>query len=279
VTVRAKLRRAGAMTLLVYGVHTLAAGGLAAPLIAELARALATNLYQDALDAGDAAVVVELAARRLPELIFSGGAAALAYALLAPLLRMAWLDAMRRGSASLRACLGFALRRYPAALAVGALAWLSWGAAGAGLFASLTWALGAAGLSAAGEQALRAACVAAAAAAWLLVSTLHDMAVAAIACDAKLRRAVLGAAQALGTRAIALHAASALGAAACYAIAEAIGRSASAAGPTAVLALQQLLVFAATLLRGTWLAIALELIRPRCGSPAPRAAGSTAPTR
>jgi hypothetical protein len=250
-SVHAMLRRAGAMTLLVYGVHALLSGVLAAPLAADFARALALNLYGAQLDAADAALVLELGAQRVPALLSSSAAAAIGYALLAPLLRVAWLQAMARGS-SVRASLRRGVYKYPHALLVGGLALIAGGG-----FAAATSALM---LPIGAEQAARAACVLGLGATWLLVSTLHDLAVAALASGTPLRGSVVVAARALSGRMLVAHAGIALAIAATYALAEAIGRSAASAGPSAVLALQQVLVFAAALLRGGWLAIALSRV-------------------
>jgi hypothetical protein len=258
-SVHAMLRRAGAMTLLVYGVHALASGVLAAPLAADFARALAVNLYRAQLDAGDTALVLELGAQRVPALLSSSAAAAIGYTLLAPLLRMAWLQAMARGS-GVRASLRHGVRKYPHALLVGGAALIAGGGLAAALIVGFAATTSALMLPIAGEQAARAACVLALGATWLLVSTLHDLAVAALASGTPLRGSIAVAARALSGRMLVAHAGIALAIAVAYAIAEAIGRSAASAGPSVVLALQQTLVFAAALLRGGWLAIALSRV-------------------
>lgn len=258
------LRRAGALTLLVYALHTLAACALGAPLALDLARALSAQLYRAQLGADDAALVLELGARRLPNLFTWGAVSALVYALLAPALRVAWLHAMPR-SCSLRACLAYGRRRYFAALAVGTGASLLWA------LLMLTTLLAFDALSAslppsvAGEVAGRALCVTLAIFLSLLVATLHDLAIAALAdSNTRVRHALHSARRALSLPALLAHGATGLAAAICLAGAESLAHQpALATSPLILLSLQQLLVFAATSLRATWLALALQRIDAR----------------
>jgi hypothetical protein len=258
------LRRAGAMTLLVYATRTAAALLLGAPLGADFADALARNFYRPRPSADDSALLLELGARRLPEMLSWSVGYALAYAAIAPLLSIAWSNAMN-DSSPLRANLRRGLRRYPAALAFSGCALLACAALLGGAAAALSLALARISLSASGEDAVRTGCALVTAGALLVVSCAHDLANSTLAVSSlPARRALALALRAVSARAIIARGSSALAVAACFACAELVGRGAPfALAPAAVLALQQALVFGATLLRGAWLALALDTVNAR----------------
>ena len=99
----------------------------------------------------------------------------------------------------------------------------------------------------------------------MVVACAHDLANSTLAVSAlPARRALALSLRAVSPRAIIARGLSALAVGACFACAELVGRGAPLAlPPTAVLVLQQALVFGATLLRGAWLALALDTVNAR----------------
>jgi hypothetical protein len=256
-TTAAMLRRSGGMTLLVYACHTLGAAILSWP----LCTALATAIARDPQPGPHAAsLLLDVAVERGADLLYWSLTCIAGYGLLAPLLSMAWLHGMSGANAGIGGSLRRGLERYPAALALAACAMLAYGAAVALTVLALQYAPAALSPSEATENALRTALLCSAGSAALLIATLHDLARAALVTDeCRPQQAIASGLQRLSFRLLGYHALLIASAAGAMLAAEAIGRVATAPlGSTLVLAPQQMLVFAATSLRGVWLTRALQ---------------------
>jgi hypothetical protein len=257
-----RLVRAARMTLAVYALQTACALLLLWPLLADLAPELAVRLYSARLGPAEAALLIEAAARGGRRLLFWTLGCLAGWALLAPLLALAWLHAMARAQ-SLVESLARAASVYLPALALAGCALASWTASAAAAAVLLQPAV--AGILPHGPALDRAwtyACLAAVGLAGLLVSTAHDLARARLALGARLGPALRFALVRMTPRLVAQHALLIAAALALVACAEAVTREpAGVLGPAAPL-LQQLLVLGATLLRGAWLAVALLASEP-----------------
>jgi hypothetical protein len=254
-TTAAMLRRGGAMTLFVYGCHTLIAALLAEPLSADLAAVLSASAPSQL----NVAVLAEVVARRAPQLLYRAIEWGGAYALLAPLSTVIWLDAMA-GAAGVRKSLSRGLRRYPAALALFALALLGHGATLALCALTLHYCPTILPASEIAEGALFTVTLSATASAALVIATVHDVARAALASGASnVWSALVLSARCLSHPILARHLLLIVGSALSMVLAEGLGRLLHAA-PSVVLLLapQQTLVFGAVCLRGAWLAQALK---------------------
>jgi hypothetical protein len=279
--ISAMLRRAGALTLFVYTLRTAVAVLFGWPLAADWGAAVTQHMYSVQPSAGDAALLLEIAARHVPGVLAWSAAAALVYAVLSPIVSVAWTHALSRSS-STRESFAHALRCAPQAVAIALAALIGW----IGLLSGCAWLLAYAPAwlpaSESIELAVRALCVLLAAAGALVLSTAYELACATQATGSvPARRTVIVAVRALSLRLLASRALLALAIAFCFVVAEAAGRhAASTLGATGVLLLQQCLVYLATTLRAACFALALASLNPpRSGSPAPHVAGSTAPTR
>ena len=118
----AMLRRSAGVTLFVHGLRAVLATLLTWPLAGALQLAQQRAVYHAELGPDDAALLLEVAARQVPNLAPGGLGWLLAYAALSPFLAQLWLRSMLPGwrTASL---LAEALASYLAALALG-LCWL-----------------------------------------------------------------------------------------------------------------------------------------------------------
>jgi hypothetical protein len=257
------LVRAARMTLAVYALQTGCAVLLLWPLLAELAPDLAPRLYGARLGPAEAALLIEAAARGGHRLLFWTLGCLAGWALLAPLLALAWLHAMARAQ-SLIESLARAASAYLPALALAACALASWIASAAAAAVLLQPAV--AGVlpdAPALDRTLTYACLAALGLAGLLVSTAHDLARARLALGARLVPALRFALVRMTPRLVAQHALLITAALALAACAEAVTREpAGVLGPAGPV-VQQLLVLGVTLLRGAWLAVALLASEPR----------------
>ncbi len=256
-------RRAGAFTLLVHAVRCTAALLIATPLLTAWQPLLELNLYRADPSAADAALLLEAAAVLGPEALRWSGIAGAIYLLLAPLFTLGWLNAMAdvRG---LRAQLSRAGRRYPAGLLLLLLTWLAYA-----IIAGLLWLalqperfawlpaderveqLGLAGAILTGALIV------------LVVSTISDLAFAALAVPAKgsgwpSLSALPLALRTLSPALVAQHALLAALAGAVAPLADAFVRAVPWLVPDAALLFTQALMLVATALRGLWLAIALH---------------------
>jgi hypothetical protein len=191
--------------------------------------------------------------RRLVQWTFGCAAG---YALLSPLLALAWLCALARRE-SILASFGRAASGYVGALVLGAGALAGWlivfAAAAVALQPELACALPE---SAAVEGALTVTCLAAVVLCGLLLSTAHDLARARLVLGARPLPAMRFALRRMDRRLLARHALFAGAIAATAAAAELAGRLPLGV-PAALFALQQLLSLAGTALRGGWLATVL----------------------
>lgn len=256
-----RLGRAARMTLVVYALHTGCALLLLWPLLAEIADRVPARIHGAALGPGEAALLVEVASQGGQGLLFWAFGCLAGWALLTPLISLAWLQAMARRQ-SLLESLARAASAYRPALALAGCALAAWAvsAATAALLLQPTVA-SAMPQSAALERVWTAACVAALGVAGLLVSTAHALARARLALGGRLLPALRFAITRITPRLVAQHALLVAAALALAAGAEAVTRLPHLFGP-AVLTFQQLLVLGATLLRGAWLAVALLASEP-----------------
>lgn len=262
--IAAMLRRAGTLTLCVYALRTLAVVMIGWPLAVDWSAAVAQHMYGRRPSAGDAALLLEIGARHVPDVLAWSGAAAIVYAVLSPIASVAWTRALARSS-SLRESFAHALSRGPQAIGVAVVLIAGWCVLLGGCALLLAYGPGLLPASAAAEALLRAFCVLLGAAGALVLSMMYELACAAQATAALPVRAALGRAlRALSPRLFAARALLALCIAACFGLAELAGRDAAATlGATPVLLLQQLLVFAATTLRAACFALALRQLSPR----------------
>ena len=263
----ARLQRAARMTLTVYALQAGCAALLLWPVLAALDPELSAGVGGARFGPTEAALLLELGARDGRQWLFWTLGCVAGWALLAPLLALAWLHALTRSQPVL-ASLARAASGYLPALALGACALGCWGV-GLGA-AALLLQPGVAGVlphSAAIERAWTVGAVAPVILTGLLVSPAHDLARARLALGARLGPALRFAISGLTLRLVAQHAllvAAALGVAAC---AEAATRLPPALPGALVLALQQALVLGATLLRASWLAIAVLASEASAPSP------------
>jgi len=266
--VLARLKRAAPLTLTVYALQTGCAALLLWPLLIALEPELSAGVLGARYGPAEAALLVELGARTGRQWLFWALGCVAGWALLAPLLALAWLHAMTRSQPVL-ASLARAASAYLPALALAACALGGWAASLALAALLLQPDVGALlPRSAEFERIWTAGCVAVVALTGLLICTAHDLARARLAVGARLAPALRFAISRLTLRLVGQHAvlvAAALGATAC---AEAVTRVALPWPAAVVLALQQALVLGATLLRATWLAIAVLASEP-AASPAP----------
>jgi hypothetical protein len=260
-SVVAMLRRAGSMTLLVYACHAVASTLLIGPLAAQLAGVLASSRS----DLQNAALVLEVTAQAAPALLPWALGCAAVYALLAPLLTIAWLRAMAGLSRGWVAGVRGGLHRYVAALVLRAGALVA-GSAALG-FGALVLRYGPVALPAS-ERVETALFIGASCAAFggvLAIATVHDLACAALALGSAagaLRALALGL-QRLSFMLIARHALCLSVIGLLLLCAEAVGRALSSTpAADAVLCAQQALVLAATFVRGAWLALTLQRTSP-----------------
>jgi hypothetical protein len=240
-------------------VHALRSGWallLLGPVYDELSHALASSVFTASATPGDAALALEAVARSAPHALPTAAFWLGAYALLGPWLQQVILHGLD-GVAG-RAALVHALRRYPAALAVRALAVVLFVATAALTVVVLEAALALLPPSAPLELCARLACGACVAACALWLASAHDLALAAIAHGRPAPAAVWDARRRCTSSALALHLLALSAAVALALLAELAGRVPLAlpyaTGPIAVLLVQQALLFAALLARATWLA-------------------------
>jgi hypothetical protein len=254
----AMLRRSAGVTLLVHGLRAALAALLTWPLTAALQLAQDRAVYHAELGADDAALLLEVAARRAPDVALGGVGWLLAYAALSPFLSQLWLRSMLPGWRTV-GLLGDALSSYLAALGVG-LCWLL-ALAAAALVPALLLEFGAGALPASGsaDSVLMAFAVCLGLGCALALVTAHDLARAALASGARrpLRAWMLGLRRLrwpeLGYRA--LVGAGALG---LVAVGEALARLWPGAAWWVLVGSQQTLLLLATALRALWLARALH---------------------
>jgi hypothetical protein len=264
--ITAMLRRAGALTLCVYALRTAAVVAVGWPLAADWGNAVSQHMYTRQPSPGDAALLLEIAARHLlnARTLAWIAALAIAYAVLAPIVSVAWTHALARSS-TVRESLLQGVRRGPQAIGIGAVMLAGWMVLLGGCALLLAYAPPLLPASASAELALRATIVLLAAAGVVVLATLYELACATQAEGrVELTRALRVAASRLSPRLLATRAVLALAIAACFAFAELIGRSAaSALGAAGILLLQQSLVFTATTLRAACFALALRRLSPR----------------
>ncbi|MFI5306807.1 MAG: hypothetical protein ACHQ53_05620, partial [Polyangiales bacterium] len=239
---RARLRRAGELTLVVYGLRTAVALILVWPLFGALLRALAAPQDLGPRRAA-ATTLAQVLTLRGPDLALSVATTLGTQAVVAPLLTMAWLHAMA-GAGSLRSCLSRATRSYPSALAL-ALLELLLAAAACGLVGAVFVLAIDASASEMVENALRALAFTTVALTALCVATHYDLSCAELANGARgpwhAARAGL---RRIRVKSLLLRGAAALFVLGLLVLAEALGRTVPASGQELlVLVPQQLLVF------------------------------------
>lgn len=258
------LRRSGPISLLVHAFRAFCAMLLTWPLSADLQGHTLRHLYRPRLGADDAALLLEVAARRAPLLMVWAPICALVYLLATPLLNVLWLHAMRRTRGTVH-LLRATLRDYPAALALGI---------GAAVVTPLMLAPAAlllyagpplATYSERAQDLLRALALATAFAPWIFTVTLHDRARAALVLGSRRPRTALRRGLgALRASDLACRALLSVGLALLVVAAEAASRvSSGVVPPWAVAALQQLILMFGTLAQALWWARLLRRERAR----------------
>jgi hypothetical protein len=274
----ARLQRAARMTLTLYALQAGCAALLLWPVLGALDPELPAGVRGARFGPAEAALLAELGAREgRPWLFWALGCLA-GWALLAPLLALAWLHALARSQPVLTS-VARAASGYLPALALAACALCGWAVGLAA--AALLLRPGVAALlphSPAIDRAWTVATIAPVILTGLLVSPAHDLARARLALGAGLAQALRFAISGLTLRLVGQHAllfAAALGVAAC---AETVTRLPLALPGPVVLALQQALVLGAMVLRAAWLAIAV-LAGESDASPAPSRDGDLDPER
>jgi hypothetical protein len=118
----AMLRRSAGVTLLIHGLRAVLATLLTWPLAGALQLAQQRAVYHPELGPGDAALLLQVAARQVPDLAPGGLCWLLAYAALSPFLAQLWLRSMLPGWRT-AGLLADALASYLCALGLG-LCWL-----------------------------------------------------------------------------------------------------------------------------------------------------------
>jgi hypothetical protein len=266
------------MTLTVYALQAGCAALLLWPVLGALDPQLSGGLGGARLGPAEAALLVELGARNGRQWLFWALGCLAGWALLAPLLALAWMHALTRSQPVL-ASVARAASGYLPALALAACALCGWG-----LLLATSALLLQPGVAAvlphaqAVDRMWSVGAIAPVILAGLLVAPAHDLARARLALGAGLAQALRFAISGLTLRLVGQHAllvAAALGVAAC---AEAVTRLPLALPGPVVLALQQALVLGATVLRAAWLAIAV-LASESAASPAPSRDGDLDPER
>ena len=180
-SVPARMRRAGAMTLLVHALRCAAALLIASPLLSAWQPLLDLNLYRAQPSAADAALVLETAAVLGPDALRWTGACGALYLLLAPLLTLSWLSAMT-DLRTFRAQLARAARRYASGLLLSIATWLVYAlCVGLLWFALQPERFALLPATASFEQLAFAGAVATAALLLLITATASDLAFAALA--------------------------------------------------------------------------------------------------
>jgi hypothetical protein len=251
-----QLRGAAGMTFVAYAFRTASALLLVWPALMDFVRILAAHVYRSQLAPADLAPLLELASRNARPYALWSAATLAGYALLTPLVSLAWLHALARPQ-TVVAAFARATTDYVSALLLAALALLA--TALTLTLALLSFHPAVAGLlpaTPAAESLATLFTLALAALALLLVATAHDLAGATLAHTRSLR-ASLRAVRAAGPRPLTQHALLALGAAAVAVLADAVARAFPTLPHALLVPSQQALLFCATLLRGCWLALAV----------------------
>lgn len=259
-TALARLRDAFGMTLCVYGFRTGAAVLLAWPALADLFYLLDERVYGSEVGPAEVPLLLELLTRDGYRYLSWAAGCIAGYALLTPLLSLAWLCALTRRQ-TVAASLARAFGGYLPALALGAASLFSMLATAAiavlALSEMVTSVLPA---SVWAENTQLAVFVSLIAFATLFIGTVHDLARAGLAHGLSPCFALRSALRLTSARTLSLHALAAAAALACVLLAEVFARALPGAPRPVLLLTQQSLVLGAVLLRGVWLALAADRV-------------------